>query len=689
MRHIKFIITLCLFNIFILHSNNSYRGENAWLNYRFVEDSVLRNDYKTIIGKIFLSENKFGDVIKSELKISLIKLLGLEVYFTNNVEEAGLCIYIDKNVKCLRKEGFLIKSNDKKIILQSFSDEGLLYGVFYLIRKIQCHNSLKNLNLIEIPQIDLRMLNHWDDIDGNIERGYAGKSLWKWTELPEKIDKKYYDYARLNASIGINGVVLNNVNADPRFLRDDYLMKISALAEIFRKYNIRIYITANFASPIKPSKTPDEMKAWGGIGDLDTADPGNENVQIWWKKKIEEIYRLIPDFGGFLIKANSEGMPGPQDYNCSHADGANMLARLLKPYGGFILWRTFVYNKNVDNDRMKRSYKEFKPLDGQFEDNVILQTKNGPLDFQVIEPPQPLFGAMKHTNMAAELQITQEYTGHSTYLVYLLPLWKWFLRFDTYCEGKGSTISKILKGNLYGRNITAIAGVANTGSSVNWTGHHFAQANWFAYGKLAWNPDVLENSVTIEWIKCTWSNDIYCVETIKNMMCSTWKSFINASSPYGLGLTMDIPTHYRADFNIRANKEWQVDNIGIGNDRSDKGSNFVSQYYEPNSLIFNEIVTCPEDLLLSFHYVEWNYIMKSGNTLKDDFFYKLKSGIFQVKRNIYLWKSLEKYIDYVRYEDVLNSLICEKHDATRFYCDAVSFFYSRINMIDINQINKF
>ena len=397
------------------------------------------------------------------------------------------------------------------------------------------------MNIRETPALDSRQLNHWDDL-GTIERGYAGRSLWKWNDLPGKIDPRYTDYARANASIGINGVILNNVNADPRFLRRDYLEKIAVLAQIFRKYNIRVYLAANFGAPMKPSATPDVMRQWGGVGNLNTADPRNPEVQKWWKTKADEIYSLIPDFGGFVVKANSEGMPGPQDYGCTHADGANMLARALKPHGGIVMWRTFVYNPEIDKDRIKRSYKEFLPLDGMFDDNVILQTKNGALDFQPSEPAQPLFGSMTRTPLMAELQITQEYLGHSTYLVYLLPMWREFLDFDTHCKGAGSTIAKILTGEVIPQSYRAIAGVANTGDSHNWTGHHFAQANWFAFGRLAWNPKLETHKITSEWIKSTWNCDKQTLKVVEQMMMPTWKSFVCSHAPYSICLLYTSPS---------------------------------------------------------------------------------------------------------------------------------------------------
>ena len=646
-------------------------GYQLWLNYKPVLDTRLKRTYVQHYSQIRLSGSRYDEVIADELKRSLKAMLTITPEFVHN-EKKGIQMSFCAD-KSLGQEGYIIRSGKKGITLQAYSDAGFLYGTFHLIRLIQCEYSLEHLNIRETPALDSRQLNHWDDL-GTIERGYAGRSLWKWNDLPGKIDPRYTDYARANASIGINGVILNNVNADPRFLRRDYLEKIAVLAQIFRKYNIRVYLAANFGAPMKPSATPDVMRQWGGVGNLNTADPRNPEVQKLWKTKADEIYSLIPDFGGFVVKANSEGMPGPQDYGCTHADGANMLARALKPHGGIVMWRTFVYNPEIDKDRIKRSYKEFLPLDGMFDDNVILQTKNGALDFQPSEPAQPLFGSMTRTPLMAELQITQEYLGHSTYLVYLLPMWREFLDFATHCKGAGSTIAKILTGEVIPQSYRAIAGVANTGDSHNWTGHHFAQANWFAFGRLAWNPKLETHKITSEWIKSTWNCDKQTLKVVEQMMMPTWKSFVCSHAPYSIGFTVQVKGHYLAGFEIRANKEWKIDNESIGNDRTITGSDYVSQYFEPNRSLFNDINQCPELYLLCFHRTPWNHKMKSGLTLREELIANLKQGIEQVDRNIELWKSLRGKIDERRFGEVMESLATEKKDTQAFYDSAIHFF---------------
>ena len=672
---ILFIFYFCISHLYgqVQAVSTVDTGYELWLNYKSGSNSRLKQSAIRYASQVRLAGSQYDEVIKEELERALKALLEITPGFVC-CEEAGIQMSFCTD-KRLGKEGYIIRSGKKRITLQAYSDAGFLYGTFHLIRLIQCGEPLVQLNIREIPALEFRQLNHWDDLNGNIERGYAGKSLWKWEELPEKVDSRYTDYARTNASIGINGVVLNNVNADPRILRRDYLKKVAALADVFRKYHIRVYLTANFAAPLEPSATPDVMKQWGGIGDLDTADPRDPHVQAWWKVKVDEIYEMIPDFGGFLVKANSEGMPGPQDYHCTHAEGANVLARALKPHGGILMWRTFVYNPEIDKDRMKRSYKEFQPLDGQFDENVVLQTKNGTLDFQPSEPAQPLFGAMRHTPLFPELQITQEYLGRSVSLVYLLPMWrKTFLDFDTYCNGKGSTVSNIIAGKTFPSRMLGMAGVGNIGRSRNWTAHHFAQANWYAFGRLAWNPEESTESITSDWIKSTWNCDEATLEVIRQMMMPTWESFVCAHAPYSLGFTVKREDHYTAGFEQRANKEWHVSKESIGTDRTTKGTNYVSQYFKYNKDIFNSLSQCPELYLLCFHNVPWSHKMKSGKSLREEFKSNLKRGIEQVDVNIGLWKSIRNKIDPVRYEEVLESLYKEQRDTKVFYQAALNFF---------------
>ena len=656
-------------------------GYELWLNYKRVADPDLRQHYAQFCTTIYIPECTYKQVLQNEFDRSLGIMLGQQPVYKRSDKGAGVVFELESGWDtaqkgCTNQEGYRIQCVRHKgrntIFVRSESAAGLLYGMFHLLRMMQCGERLDGIDTAEAPKITLRMLNHWDDLNGDIERGYAGGSLWNWEELPETISQRYIDYARANASIGINSIVLNNVNADPRILRHDYLVKIAALADVFRAYHIRVFLSVNFAAPMPPSATPNKMKNWGGVGDLPDADPLNPDVIAWWNRKVKEIYDLIPDFGGFLVKANSEGMPGPQNYNRTHADGANMLARALKPYNGIVLWRTFVYNAAADPDRLKRPFKEFFPLDGAFEENVILQAKNGPLDFQPREPVQPLYGAMKKSIVMPELQITQEYTGQSTYLVYLLPMWKEFFSFDTYCQGPGSTIAKMITQSP-APALSTIAGVANTGSDENWTGHHFAQANWYAFGKLAWNPDADSDQITDQWIRMTWNCGDRVRQVIHRMMEPTWESFVSAVSPYSLGFTCGTD-HYRAGFSKRANKLWLIDTTGIGVDRSIRGSDYVSQYISPNRESFDDLNRCPEKYLLCFHFVPWTHRMRSGKTLASELREQLHKGSEQAEQNLRLWRSLDGAIDRQRYREVEEKLLQEKSDAKTYYQEAVTFF---------------
>ncbi len=477
---------------------------------------------------------------------------------------------------------------------------------------------------VDNPSYEFRILDHWDNPNGSVERGYAGNSIFWRKQDPFTVttdDKKLWqEYARANASIGINGSVLNNVNASPSILTQDYLNRAKAIADVLRPYGVKIYLSVNFASP-------------AALGGLKTADPLDPAVIAWWKNKVKEIYSIIPDFGGFLVKASSEGQPGPQNYGRTHADGANMLADALQPYGGIVMWRAFVYSAN-DEDRAKQAYDEFMPLDGKFRDNVIIQVKNGPIDFQPREPFSPLFGAMKKTSVMPEFQVTQEYLGHAVYLVFLSTMWEECLQSDTYQQGKGSTVARCTDGSIYPQKYTAIAGVSNVGLDTNWCGNHFAQANWYAYGRLAWNDKLKSEQIADEWIKLTFYNDS-CEKSgtanyasgwkenflgpVKKMMLESREAAVNFMTPLGLHHIMSANGHYGpgpwwAPKGVRP--DWtppyyhQASTNGIGFDRTTKGSDAVSQYHEPLASEFNNVATCPEKYLLWFHHLPWDYKME-------------------------------------------------------------------------------
>ena len=613
-----------------------------------------------------LVECQFSEAIKREIALVCTDLNTTMAKYTQPSDKAARLVFLHSTDASLGTEGYTITNKGRKVIIAAYGDAGWLYGLYHMLRLAATNHTLRKLNVREVPFFESRQLNHWDDLNGNIERGYAGRSLWQWDQLPSVISQRYIHYARACASVGLNGVVLNNVNADPRILRSDYLRKVAALADVLREYNIKVFLAINFAAPMKPSDTPDVMRKWGGIGTLTSADPCLPEVEQWWKQKADEIYKLIPDFGGFLVKANSEGMPGPQDYGRSHADGANMLARALKPHGGRVIWRTFVYNAHSDPDRLKRPYKEFMPLDGKFDQAVILQAKNGALDFQPMEPPQPLFCSMKHTPLMLEVQITQEYLGQSVYLVDLLPMWQAFLQ------------SPVARRWLEDTDCPWIAGVANTGSDPNWTGHDFAQFNWYAFGRMAWQPFIDAHTVRQEWICQTWHTDKASQQVIEQMMEGSWRAFVSSQTPYALGMTVRRNGHLKAGFTERVPEYFSIGPSGIGTDRTCHGTGYAQQYPDSLANIFNNENTCPEDVLLCFHHLPWTYKMSSGKTLREAFLEGLHAGVEKAERNIKLWQGLSGKIDHNRHARVAKLLEVELYEAQLYYESAMKFYEQKV-----------
>jgi alpha-glucuronidase len=575
-----------------------------------------------------------------------------------------------KTTRAAEAEGYTIAGNSQTgVVISSPSDRGVLYGACHLLRLQETGQAGGDLNIFETPRYDLRILNHWDNLNRTVERGYAGYSLWKWDELPGVLSPRYEAYARANASIGINGTVLNNVNANPQILTRDYLVKVKALADVFRPYGLKVYLSVNFASP-------------GELGGLPDSDPLNRDVVRWWRDKAKEIYALIPDFGGFLVKANSEGLPGPQDYGRTHADGANMLADALKPYRGIVMWRAFVYSPGRE-DRAKQAVQEFMPLDGQFRDNVIIQIKNGPVDFQPREPFSPLFGALRKTPEMVEFQITQEYLGFSNHLVYLAPLFRETLDGDTYSDGQGSTVAKITDGTLRQAGTTAIAGVANIGEDANWCGHIFAQANWYAFGRLAWNPDLSSEDIAGEWLKMTFTADPAFVDPVRTMMLTSREACIDYMMPLGLHHIFAFNHHYgpepwgdmpggRADWMPRYYHN--ADSAGLGFDRSATGSDAAAQYFPPLNGIYGDAARCPENLLLWFHHVPWGYAMKNGDTLWDNLCRRYDGGVRQVREYQKIWDRMEPFVDGERFRSVQSKLKIQARDAV-WWKDACLLYF--------------
>jgi alpha-glucuronidase len=661
------LITSILFTS-LLKAEDGYR---LWLRYDKIKNPVMLAQYRNLINSIVVTgTSQTINIARQELLNGLKGLLNKKIPEANAVKNNS--IFVNKkpagqyespaiNYEQLGNEGFAISSMKGRlkdvIFITANTDIGVLYGVFYFLRLIQTQQPINNLNIVSVPKLKLRLLNHWDNLNRTVERGYAGFSIWNWHTLPDYIDQRYIDYARTNASTGINGTVLTNVNANATILTKPYLEKVKALADLFRPYGIKVYLTARFSAPIE-------------IGKLRSADPLNDTVQQWWKEKAKEIYSIIPDFGGFLVKANSEGQPGPQDYKRTHADGANMLADAVAPFNGIIMWRAFVYNPE-SMDRFKQAYEEFHPLDGMFRKNVLVQAKNGPIDFQPREPFSPLFGAMPQTPLMMEFQLTQEYLGQGTHLVYEATLFKEVLNADTYAKGKGSTVTKVIDGNLDNHELSGMAGVSNIGNDINWCGHPFAQANWYTLGRLSWDPGLSSEQIADEWIKQTFTNDKKTVAVIKNMMLNSREALVNYMTPIGLTHIMYNGHHYgpmpwgntlnRPDWNpVYYHK---ADSAGIGFDRTQKGTNAVAQYAAEVQNQFNDINKCPDKYLLWFHHVSWEHKMQSGRTLWNELCYKYYTGVDSVRSFIKQWNSLEKNIDEDRFKQVKQLLTIQLKDA--------------------------
>lgn len=688
-----FIKKILLFCIFIAITVGAFAddGYRLWLRYDKLPANNLTTQYKKHLQQLIISGSS-ATIQKAteELNNALTGLLGKTAVAVKDLKTNGTLIIgtpannkiiaaLDlQDLKKINDEGFVIISKTIQgktcTIISANTDIGILYGTFNFLRLLQTQQDISNLNISSTPKIKFRLLNHWDNLNRTVERGYAGASIWDWHKLPDYIDKRYIDYARTNASIGINGTVLTNVNANATILTKPYLEKVAALANTFRPYGIKVYLTARFSAPIE-------------IGGLKTADPLDAAVQQWWKQKVKEIYSFIPDFGGFLIKANSEGQPGPQDYKRSHADGANMFADALAPYNGIVMWRAFVYSQQ-SNDRFKQAYEEFKPLDGQFRKNVILQVKNGPIDFQPREPFSPLFGAMPQTPLAMEFQLTQEYLGQGTHLVYEAPMFKEVLNADTYAKGKGSTVAKIITGSLDNFSLTVMAGVSNIGNDINWCSHPFAQANWYALGRLAWDCNLSSEQIAEEWIRQTFSNNNTFVAATKNIMLQSHEAMVNYMTPLGLTHIMYNGHHYGPMpwGNTLGRQDWnpvyyhKADSFGIGFNRTATGTNALAEYASEVSNQYGNIDKCPEEYLLWFHHTAWNHKMHSGKTLWNELCYKYYTGVDSIKSMQQQWNRLEKFIDAERFSQVKQLLNIQVKDAIWWRNACLLYFQTFSNM---------
>ena len=652
-------------------------GYELWLRYRPVEADRLGSYRRSATQLVGTADSAVLKAAGQELQRGLNRLLAASLPSASHPTQDGAIVYgtprssvavaaLHWDLASLGSEGFLIRSasvaGHRATVIAANEDRGVLYGVFDFLRRIQTRQPLEGLDIVSVPRLSQRILDHWDNLDGSVERGYAGTSLWDWHKLPDYLAPRYTDYARACASLGLNGTVLTNVNASALSLTPRYLKKAAALADAFRPYGLRVFLSARFSAPVE-------------IGGLATADPLVPAVRDWWRAKSEEIYRYIPDFGGFLVKANAEGQPGPQDYGRSHADGANMLADALAGRDGIVMWRAFVYSQDSPADRATQAYSEFAPLDGKFHERVLLQVKNGPIDFQPREPFHPLFGAMPKSALMLEVQITKEYLGFATHLAYLGPMWEEMLAADTFSRGPGSTVAAAIAG---------IAGVANIGSDRNWSGSHFDQANWYAFGRLAWDPQLKSRAIADEWVRMTFSNDPKLVAPVVAMMMQSREAVVDYMTPLGLHHQMARGGHYgpgpwvsggaRADWtSVYYNR---ADDSGIGFDRTSRGSNAVAQYAPQIAAIFEDPARTPENLLLWFHHLPWDYRLPTGGRLWDELVRHYSQGVAAVGTMRRTWSTLAPFVDAERHSQVAAFLAIQQEEAQWWRDASIAYFQS-------------
>ena len=669
-------------------------GYDLWLRYPRVTDPALLAEYRAAATQIVvLGETPTLNAAREELVTGLTGMLGaapavgrpvstdgaIVVGTARTLGSLGILAAVGQ-MQGLGREGYVIRTTrvrGKRVtVIAANEDVGALYGTFALLRRMQMHQPVRSLGLRDAPKVGLRVLDHWDNLDGSVERGYAGRSIWRWDSLPSAVSPRYRDYARANASIGINGAVLTNVNANARVLTPEFFDKVAVVAGVLRPYGVRVYLTARFSAPIE-------------IGGLKTADPLDPGVRQWWKAKVDEIYARVPDFGGFVVKANSEGQPGPQDYHRTHADGANMFADALAPHGGVVMWRAFVYSNTPAADRVKQAYEEFTPLDGSFRDNVMVQVKSGPLDFQPREPFHPLFGAMPKTPLMMEFQVTKEYLGQDTHLVYMGTYWEEVLNADTYVAGKGSTVAKVVEGRIHRYARTGIAGVANVGSDRNWTGSQFNQANWYAFGRLAWNPEGSARAIADEWTRLTFTNEPSAVAAIDSMLVKSREAVVNYMTPLGLAHIMATGHHYGPAPWARLSRADQspvyyhrADTLGIGFDRTATGSNAVAQYAPPVRDRYANLATVPDSVLLWFHRVPWTYRTRSGRSVWDELVFRYNAGVDTVRAMQKTWGTLKPAIDEERFAEVSQFLDIQEREA-RWWRDAALTYFQQFSRMPI------
>ena len=677
-------LLLAAFALLLPQGARAEDGYELWLRYHAAEPAAASRYRPAATAILQQGDSPTLDVARAELERGIGGLLGRTppratapingAIVIGTPASSPLIARLNLPLQPLGREGYLVRSmaldGRRVTVIAGNSDVGVLYGAFRFLRLIQTGQPIERLDLADSPHVELRMLDHWDNLDRHVVRGYAGLSLWDWQTLPRFADPRYTDYARANASIGINGVVLNNVNSNADILTPHFLERVRALADIFRPYGIRVYLSARFNAPME-------------LAHLPTADPLDPRVRQWWREKADEIYRYVPDFGGFLVKANSEGTPGPQDFHRTHADGANMMAEALAPHGGVVIWRAFVYS-DTGEDRFAQAYSEFHPLDGRFRDNVIVQVKNGPIDFQPREPFSPLFGAMPRTAIGMEFQVTKEYLGFNTHLVYLGTMWEEAMRADTRVRGEGSTVARVVDGSLFHPRHTLVAGVANTGNDRNWSGSQFDQANWYALGRFAWNPDVSARDMAEEWTRMTWGNDPAIVTPIVAMMMGSHQAVVDYMTPLGLHHLMATGHHYGPGpwVNDLERRDWNPtyfhngDRQGIGFDRTARGSNALAQYAPEVAARFGNLSTVGDDYLLWFHHVPWTYRLDTGRTVWDELVLRYTRGVDEVRAMRRTWAGLSGRIDPQRHAQVAAFLAIQEDEAQWWRDACIAYFQS-------------
>lgn len=678
-----------------VHSDPVTNSYHCWLQYRQIESAV---EYRDFASNIVVPVS--SAVLKSavnELEYAFHSMLHIKPMVNQYpIDEASIVLGTNESVNLkeygiserifdyVNDDGYLIKSmNDKRqILLIGKTDKGTLYATYHFLKILQLEESIDQLEIVEEPKNQLRMINHWDNMDGSIERGYAGNSIFfQDYDFVEDLTR-VKDYARLLSSIGINAISINNVNVwdvETKLITKKYLPKVKKISDLFQAYGITTYLSINYASPME-------------LGNLPTADPLSNEVEKWWIQKVEEIYKIIPDFGGFVVKADSEGRPGPFTYGRGHVEGANVLARALKPFNGKLIWRCFVYNHLQDwrdrkTDRARAAYDTFQPLDGQFLDNVILQIKNGPMDFQVREPVSPLFGALQKTNQVLELQITQEYTGQQKDVCYLIPQWKEVLDFDTYAKGEGSTVKAIVNGSLFGNQYGGMVGVSNIGDDINWTGHTLAQANFYGFGRLSWNPELSTEEITEEWIRLTFGHDPDVIKVLKYILLNSWKTYENYTAPLGVGWMVNPDHHYGPNVDGYEYSKWGTyhfaDRDGIGVDRTiETGTGYAGQYFEPNRTMYNSLKDCPDELLLFFHHVPYTHQLRSGETVIQHIYNTHFQGVEEVKKFIEKWDQLKGKMENWIFENVKNRLQLQLENAIEWRDRINTYFYRKSGIPD-------